>query len=200
MISFNEFRNLDEKFHDDLFGEYAHALRTHGENHPKVDRIKSKVISRYGEKAFRHMHGAATEYTYGNEQSAAKHYNEYERHAVDEGMSALRRYHTDSVLPSEKALKDRELLLDKIRRLIKKKRLGLKEGFRRADDHEHSMAQRYLEGMDDSEHLAIKNIGVHDNKGHIHIHYAAKGRVGGGRYVVLDKHGKEMKLSKGTKK
>ena len=107
---------------------------------------------------------------------------------------------TSGTLPPVKQAKDREPLLDKIRRVIKKRRLGLKENFRRAADHEHSMAQRYLDDAPDGQHLAIKNIGVHDKKGHIHVHYAMKGRVGGGRYVVLNKHGEEMKMKKGKKK
>jgi len=195
MRTFKEFRNLDEKFHDDLFGEYTHALRNHGEDHKKTLRIKNKVVTKYGEKAFGHLHAAATDYASGNEHGASKHYSEYERHAMDEGVGLFKRY-SSNVLPPVKPVRDNEPLLAKIRRIIKKKRLGIKEGYRRAADHEHSMARRYLEQMDDGKHLAIKSVGVHDKKGHVHIHYAAKGQVGGGRYVVLDKHGKEMDLKK----
>jgi hypothetical protein len=78
-----------------------------------------------------------------------------------------------------------------------KKEYGLKEDvIRRAHDHEHSMAKRYLGTMEDGDHLSIGKIGVHDKSGRIHIHYAAKGMPGGGRYVVLDKNGKEVKLKK----
>lgn len=117
---------------------------------------------------------------------------------VAEGIGVLRQY-KDTVLPPEKPAKDKEPLIDKIRRVVKKKRLGIKEDFRRAADHEHSMARRYLDQMDDGEHLAVKSVGVHDKKGHIHIHYAAKGQAGGGRYVVLNRNGKEMDLKKKKK-
>jgi hypothetical protein len=167
--------NIFDRVYSDELKAPVKKCRNCGTEHPFKKRVTQKSVRRAA------AHERLTSYM-------AK-YN------LDESMAVFKR-HNGNVLPPIKPVRDNEPLLDKIRRIIKKKRLGIKEGYRRAADHEHSMARRYLEQMDDGKHLAIKSVGVHDKKGHVHIHYAAKGQVGGGRYVVLDKHGKEMDLKK----
>ena len=170
--------NIFDRVYSDELKAPVKKCRNCGTEHPFKKRVTQKSVRRAA------AHERLTSYM-------AK-YN------LDESMAVFK-HHTNNVLPPVKSVKDREPLIDKIRRLVKKKRLGIKEDFRRAADHEHSMAKRYLDQMDDGEHLAIKSVGVHDKKGHIHIHYAAKGQAGGGRYVVLNRNGKEMDLKKKKK-
>ena len=75
---------LSEKEHDDLFGDYTHALKSHYEtgarhaDHPELAKLKHKVVEKYGREAHGHLHAAAEHYLNGDVAKAARRYSKFE--------------------------------------------------------------------------------------------------------------------------